>query len=320
MPDTPRRDGWLTLLFGLLLLAGLALLALGVIRMARGEDPLIFAIGLLAVIVPAALYPIASALTSTGHSSEESDPVLTTLKEINNRLLISDSAKRIAYRQRDQEALRRAIREDIDQRDFNAALVLVNELGKTYGLLEESEKYRDEIREHREKELDRSVEAAANRLKELVEKHEFDKAYQEAKKFQRIYHDHNHANELPKRVMQAREQYKLNLEREFLKASERDDVNRAMILLKEMDKYLSEDEAAPFAETARGVIGQARENLGVRFKLAVQDKEWLQAVATGEQIIREFPNSKMADEVRDRLDLLRERAAGQQAARAHESV
>ena len=54
----------------------------------------------------------------------------------------------------------------------------------------------------------------------------------------------------------------------------------------------------------------------MQFKLAVSDKEWTQAVRIGEQIIREFPNTKMADEVRSRLDLLRERAAGEQAARA----
>jgi hypothetical protein len=56
-------------------------------------------------------------------------------------------------------------------------------------------------------------------------------------------------------------------------------------------------------------------NLGVQFKLAVHDKEWTQAVRVGEQIIREFPNTKMSDEVRSMLDLLRERAAGEQAAR-----
>jgi len=324
MPGTnappPRRDGWLTLLYGLLLLGGLALLAVGVIRLARDQDILILAIGILAVIVPAALYPIASALAGQGDTIDDADPVITQLKEINNRLLISDSAKRIAYRQRDQEALRRAIREDIDQRDFSAALVLVDEMANTYGLVEESEKYREEIREARAQEVEKQLEAEAARLRDMVDKHDFEKAYHTAKKFQRIYPDNPLANELPKRVLQAREQYKQNLEREFLKAAERDDVNRAMILLKEMDKYLSPEEGEHFAETAKGVIGKARENLGVRFKLAVQDKEWLHAVKTGEQIIRDFPNTQMAQEVRDRLDLLRERAAGQQAARAQETV
>ncbi|MEM8783700.1 MAG: hypothetical protein AAGE65_12715, partial [Planctomycetota bacterium] len=88
----------------------------------------------------------------------------------------------------------------------------------------------------------------------------------------------------------------------------------AMKLLKELDKYLQPGEAKQFEEVARGVIGKQRDNLGVQFKLAVHDKEWLNSVRIGEQIIREFPNTRMADEVRGMLDLLRERAAGQQAA------
>ena len=63
------------------------------------------------------------------------------------------------------------------------------------------------------------------------------------------------------------------------------------------------------------MIGKQRDNLGVQFKLAIHDKEWTEAVRVGEGIIKEFPNSRMADEVRELLDLLRERAAGEQAAR-----
>ena len=68
------------------------------------------------------------------------------------------------------------------------------------------------------------------------------------------------------------------------------------------------------------MIGKKRENLGVQFKIAVHDKEWLRSVTVGEQIIREFPNTRMADEVRSMLDLLRERAAGQRAAQPRDSA
>ena len=84
-------------------------------------------------------------------------------------------------------------------------------------------------------------------------------------------------------------------------------------LLKELDKYLSETEAAPYTEVARGVIGKKKENLGVQFKLAVHDHDWIGAVRVGEQIIREFPNTRMADEVRSMIDLLRNRASEQRA-------
>ena len=56
------------------------------------------------------------------------------------------------------------------------------------------------------------------------------------------------------------------------------------------------------------VIGRKRDNLGVQFKLAVQDKEWAGAIRVGEQIVKEFPNTKMAEEVRSMVDVLRTRA------------
>ena len=236
------------------------------------------------------------------------------LESINSRLMVSDTAKRIAYREEDIALLKRTIEQDVANQDFDGALALVKELGESYGQVEEAEAYREGIVQVRRKEMDAAVTASLARLKEIVARHDFEAATLEAEKIQRLYPESEVAKEASRRVSQAREQYKQDLEREFLAAAEHGDVDKAMALLKEMDKYLTEQEAEPYRETARGVIGKARDNLGVQFKLAVQDKEWVVAVSVGEQIIREFPNSKMADEVRSMLDLLRERAAGQQAA------
>ncbi len=236
------------------------------------------------------------------------------LESINSRLMVSDTAKRIAYRDEDIALLKQTIEQDVAKRDFDGALALVKELGETYGQVEEAEDYREKILTVRRKEMDAAVTASLARLKDIVARHDFEAATLESEKIQRLYPESEVAKEASRRVSQAREQYKHDLERAFLAASEHGDVDKAMTLLKEMDKYLTEQEAAPYRETARGVIGKARDNFGVQFKLAVQDKEWVVAVNVGEQIIREFPNSKMADEVRGMLDLLRERAAGQQAA------
>ena len=76
-----------------------------------------------------------------------------------------------------------------------------------------------------------------------------------------------------------------------------------------MDAYLSPREAQPYKEIARGVIGKARDNLGIQFKLAVRDQDWEKAIQVGERIMEAFPNSLMAREVRERIGVLRVRAA-----------
>ena len=240
--------------------------------------------------------------------------IVTLMHSVNERLLLSETAKRIAYRHEDIDLLRSTIKTDIEKKDFDAALVLVNEIGTTYGHKEEAEEYREQIIASRTAEMEQKVTKALTSLDELLDKHDFEQAAKAALKIQRLYSESPQARDVQRKVTHAREQYKHDLEREFLEAAKIDNVDRAIELLKELDKYLTEEEAEPFRETARGVIGKQRENLGVQFKIAVHDKEWLRAVSVGEQIIREFPNTRMADEVRSRLDLLRERAAGQRAA------
>lgn len=252
---------------------------------------------------------------------EPGDPqTLELLRSINQRLLLSETTKRIAYRQQDLQVLRRTIEQDIAEGHFDAAMVLVAELAQTYGYREEAEVIRERISAARMAEQEAKITESLARLEEILARHDFDRAMREAAKIQRLFPESERVKDLSRRVVHAREQYKQQLEREFLEAAQRDDVDRAMDVLKVLDKYLTEEEAEPLRETARGVIGKKRDNLGVQFKMAVHDREWMQAVRVGEQIIREFPNSRMAEEVRGMIDLLRERAAGQQAARPHEPV
>lgn len=240
------------------------------------------------------------------------------LRIISHRQLLSETAKRIAYRQQDLQALRQTIEQDIENGNFDAAMVLVSELAQTYGYREEAESYRDRITMARTAEQEAKISEALAKLDDIIARREFDRASREAAKIQRLNPEHERTRGLTRRVAQARDQYKHQLEREFLEASERDDVDHALELMKVLDKYLTEEEAAPLRETAKGVIGKKRDNLGVQFKMAVHDREWTSAVRVGEQIIRDFPNTRMAEEVRGMIDVLRERAAGQQAARPPE--
>lgn len=310
-----NNDVWLIMLHLLMLAGSVFMVVQGalIFKASNFWSGELLGLGILGVIVTAASYTIASSTknSSPAGNNAQNDRLLAVIAD---RLLISDTAKRILYRERDREALRKAIREDVDNRDFEAALVLVNQMGDVYGYRVEAEGFRSEIEQAREAEVQEKITQSIRNIDLMIQRHEFDKALREAKMVSRVFEDHEEVRDLRKHVLDAHERHKHELERKFLAASERDDIEEAMELLKEMDKYLTEAEAAPFQETARGVIGKKRQNLGVQFKLAVHDKDWTQSVRVGEQIIREFPNSKMAVEVRGMLDVLRQRAAGQMAA------
>lgn len=331
------QSGPMTVIWGLVLSSSAFIMAVIALMMVRSESAtgwtdgqnagwavlvagafLAGLLGLVFCVMGAVRWALAS--VPVAQMSRQITELNSKLSLIDERLQHSDAAKRIIYREKDRDSMRRAIREDIAKKEFESAMVMVTQMGQVYGYRQEAEDLREEVVRARATDMEAQVAQAVAGFEKLLVDREWDAAVSESAKVQRLFPDSLKVRDLGKRAREAREQYKHTVERQFLQAAERDDVELAMELLKELDKYLTEDEAGPFREVARGVIGKKRQNLGVQFKLAVQDKEWLQAVRVGEQIIREFPNTKMSDEVRGSLDRLRERAAGEQAARQSQTA
>lgn len=310
----------LYLLYGFLMLAGLLLCGWGVDVYRRQGDYLLLGFGALGVIMVTAMFPIAVALargvpTTSGQSNASDkgaspEDAALLLRSINDRLLISDTAKRIAFRERDRATLREAIRADIAKNDFEAALVLVDDMSKLYGYREEAETFRSEILAARDAMVKENVKQAIGEVEQLIAETRWADAVREASKIQRLYSEMEETRGLLGKVREARDRHKEKLMAEFYAAKERDDIETAWELLKELDNYLTQAEAVPLQEHARVVIAKKRDMLGVRFRLAVQEQEWHQALRTAEQIIAEFPHSKMAEEVQQRLGSLRELAEG----------
>ena len=58
--------------------------------------------------------------------------------------------RKVAFRDKDRDALRRAIKEDLARRDWEAALVLVDDMETTFGYGAEAATFRQEINNHRQ--------------------------------------------------------------------------------------------------------------------------------------------------------------------------
>ena len=232
----------------------------------------------------------------------------TVLHNIQDRMLLSETAKQVAYRVEDITLLRQTIERDIEHRDFDAAMSLVNTLADTYGRIEESEDFRERIESVRTKVQAERLAEQEQKLTDAIEKKDFPRAIALARQAERLFPTVEEVAGWRERVDTARDQHKRNLERAFLQAADRD-TDHAMEILKELDMFLTPEEGAQYEEVARGVISKQRENLGVRFKMSVQDRNWKQAMQVGQQIISEFPNTRMADEVRQHMDVIRAKLA-----------
>ncbi len=299
-------------------IVSLIMIAIGVIESQRegGSDELAN-LGMLGLIIASSAAAVVIAVLGQKPSSNKADTdriveqlrqVQQTMERTAQHSALSDDARRVLNRSKERELLCRAIEEDIRSRDWSAAQVLVNELAERFGYLRDAEQFRMRIEMARAEGLDNEVNEAIQKLDHLIVQRRWDEALSAADSIAAGFPVSPRVHALRGRVASAKRQYKEELERRFLLAAQAERFDEAMEILKDLDHYLTEKEAEPFREVARGVIGKARENLGASFKLACQDRQWELAISIGDQISQQFPNTRMAQEVQDIMPSLRQRA------------
>jgi hypothetical protein len=222
---------------------------------------------------------------------------------------LSDRAKSLIYRDREIEAFRETVQADLTRQDYASAVQHIEAIEKIFGSAEEAERLRKELEDSRKATQDEKIDQAIVRLQRIVDQHDWAHAQREAQRIVQIFPDHAKVASLPQRIENARLRTKRDLLQQYGEAVGKNDVEKGVKLLRELDRYLTPQEAAALAESARGVFHAKLLNLGVQFSIHVADQRWDDALSTGEEIIRDFPNTRMSQEVGEKIDLLRQRAA-----------
>ncbi len=312
-----KPQGRGAILWLLVLLYALAL-GLAVLLVFKGH----YDLGVMGVLLVLTLSPVAFVMAMSlvnplqAVLAQKMDELARSVRMLGDQAALSDDARRVLNRSGERDLLRLAIEEDINNQNWDAAMVLVKELADRFGYRADAEEFRQRIDKSRADTLEKQVADAIGYLDGLIIQRRWAEAEADAARIQRLFPDSARVESLRGRVAHAKGSYKAEVERQFLVASQEGRADDALTLLKELDQHISPTEAEPLRELARGVIGKARENLGARFKLAVQDRRWREAAELGEQIVRDFPNTRMAAEVREVIDGVRARAAGGTAAQA----
>ncbi len=296
-------------------MAGALAITIAVLGAFRQEVAVV-ALGLIGVVLVAATAPLTLGRGGIRPGGQDHQMLVREIRNLHKAIVhmaeeqaLSDDARRVLNRARERELLCSAIEEDMLNENWDAAMVLVKELAERFGYRAEAEDFRARIDTARFETIERRVGAAIQNLEHMLHEHRWAEAEGEAARVARLYPDSPRVEGIRHRVHEARDTYKRELERRFLHAAQNEQIDEAMDLLEELDSYLTDAETSQFEEVARGVIGKARENLGATFKLAVHDKRWKEAAAVGTRIVDQFPNTRMADEVRAVIDGIREKAA-----------
>lgn len=316
MPASSKKTSpiGLIVIYAMLGVWCVGLTAFGAMRITESLGMGALLIGVLGIVIVAATAPVAFMLRSMSNASSFSAAgsqrsTEQWLAQIHENTMLSDAAKRVLFRERELDLLRRAIEEDISRGDFQAGTTLCDEMANLFGHREEAETFRERLLQAGRDIYETQVHQALGDFDRVLAERDWARAYEEAARIKRLYPESQLVHELDQRIIAAREQHKRDLESQFLQAAEREDIDQAMRLLKTLDRYLNRDEAGRLSAVAQGVVVKHREVLSRQFKSAVSEHRWAEAAHVGDEIMSEYPNTKMADEVRSMIDVLRVRAS-----------
>jgi hypothetical protein len=327
-PATPPAFAWIYWLAGLV---SVALGVIGVVLMLRSAPqglPLIVG-GIVGLVVVLSAWPIAEAMdfhrrTSETHQAallesiqERLQQVSVMLNVISEQQLISDTAKKVAFREKDRETVRRAVREEIARQDWEAAMILANDIETQFGYKQEAERFREEITRNRADVTRRQITEQRVTLEKHVKNEAWGPAFQEAQRVMALFPGEEAVKQLPQEIENLRQNRKKQLLDSFADANTRRDTDGAIEILKKLDQYLTPSEAQNMEEAARGIFKEKLNLLRTQFSLAVQDHKWDDAKRIGDEIISDFPNTRMAQEVAEKMDFLRQRATAAEPAAAN---
>jgi len=236
------------------------------------------------------------------------DQLVDGIHAVNESILLSEEAKSIAFRDKDLQALRQAIEDELSSKDWEAALYLADQMEKKFGARQQAESLRQKVVETRDKEEADRLAMALAKVEDAMNAFEWESAESQIRQIQQDFPNLPKVAELPDKLDNAKTVRKKWLIQQWDQAVQNNEIDRGIEILKELDQYLTASEVAAFEESARGVFKAKLHNLGVQFSLFVAEKVWDRALAVAEEIVSEFPNTRMAQEISQGLANLRAKA------------
>jgi hypothetical protein len=228
------------------------------------------------------------------------------LVEINHSTRVSEVVKTIAFRDEERQSLREAVFDKLKERDFNGAYEILDEIANHSGYRALAEELRHEVDQYRDATEDERIDQAIAHIETLLDGSHWARASVQIEALIRTHPGSDKARAMRQRLVDRKEQRKRALLTAWDNAITRQETDRSLDILRELDMYLTPNEALALQEAAKDVFRTKLHNLGVQFAMAISDKQWPDALEVGQQIMRDFPNSRMSGEIRDKLHVLRQ--------------
>jgi hypothetical protein len=274
---------------------------------------LLFMITLITIL--ATLLKILDVLDSSASKTENVGDALEKLQQALNELnlgtRLSEKAKAIAFRDSDTQTLREVVFDKLQQKDFDGAYEIIDEIAHSTGYKKLAEQLHIQADKYRDSTDTERMKQSIDYIDKLLDEHQWAKASAQAERLIREYPTNEKALATRQMLNEKKDERKKVLLNAWDEAVKRQATDRSIEILRELDQYLTPNEGLALQEAARDVFRSKLHNLGVQFSLAISGKQWAKAHDTGMEIIRDFPNSRMAEEIREKAEILKAHAREQ---------
>jgi len=228
------------------------------------------------------------------------------LTQINHSTRVSETAKAIVFRDADRQSLREAVFEKLQQQDFDAAQEILDEIAKRPEYRELAEQLRAQAEKYRTATNQERLNQVTAHIEKLLNNCHWAMASAQIEGLIKAYPDNEQVKSMRQILLDKKQERKRILLAAWDDAVKGQETDRSLDILKELDLYLTPNEGLALQEAARDVFRTKLHNLGVQFSIAVTEKQWPSALGIGQHIIKDFPNSRMSEEIRGKLNVLRQ--------------
>lgn len=320
--DTLRQYKWYILVISVALVIGVLTLFTNVFQDFQTDlnqlllvfGILVFICALLAMI--SRLFKILDVLKDNSTNMEKVagrlEAISTELAQINHSTRVSETAKAIAFRDVDRQSLREAVFDKLQQQDFGAANEIIAEIAERPEYRDLAEQLRAQCDRYHDATDQERVNQIIMHIEKLLDDYQWIRASAQIEGLIKTHPESEKARSMRQILFDRKQTRKRVLLAAWDDAIQARETDRSLEILQELDSYLTPNEALALQEAARDVFRTKLHNMGVQFAIAVTEKQWTKALDVGQQIIKDFPNSKLSGEIRGKLDVLTQNVQLQQ--------
>ncbi len=321
--DTLRRYRWHILVIGVALVIVVLTLFTNIFQNVRTDlNQLLLVFGILVFIsalmaMISRLFKILDVLKDNNTNIEKVagrlEAISTELAQINHSTRVSETAKAIAFRDVDRQSLREAVFDKLQQQDFGAANEIIAEIAERPEYRDLAEQLRAQCDRYHDATDQERVHQIIVHIEKLLDDYQWVRASAQIEGLIKTHPESEKAKAMRQVLFDRKQARKKVLLAAWDDAIQSRETDRSLEILQELDSYLTPNEALALQEAARDVFRTKLHNMGVQFAIAVTEKRWTKALDVGQQIIKDFPNSKLSGEIQGKLDVLTQNVQLQQS-------